>query len=141
MGEAITRRQAAGNVLDAGFLDRSGWMSPMGGGDLAVDMFETNDDLVVSTTLPGVKPDDVEITVTGDALCITAESKADSVTESATFYEQERRYGVCSRSLILPVAVQVDKAEAKFKDGVLTLTLPKADTAKPRAIKVNTASK
>jgi HSP20 family protein len=111
-------------------------MSPLGGGDLAVDMFETGDNLVVSSALPGVKPEDVEITVTGDALCITAESKAETVPESASFYQQERRFGVCARSLILPVAVQVEKAEAKFKDGVLTLTLPKIEAAKPRVIKV-----
>lgn len=141
VSDAMTLRRAAGRLLDAGFVDLTGWMSPLGGGDLAVDMFETDSDLVVSTALPGVKPEDVEITVTGDTLCITAESKAEAVTQTASFYQQERRYGTCGRSLILPVAVQVDKAEARFKDGVLTLTLRKAEAAKPRAIKVKAEAK
>ena len=137
----MTLRRAAGRLLDAGLVDLTGWMSPLGGGDLAVDMFETDNDLVVSTALPGVKPEDVEITVTGDILCIAAESKAEAVTQTASFYQQERRYGSYGRSLILPVAVQVDKAEARLKDGVLTLTLRKAEAAKPRAIKVKAEAK
>lgn len=140
LGDVMSLRRSAGRLPDGGIFDRSGWMPPLGEGDLAVDMFETDNDLVVSTALPGVKPEDVQITVTGDSLCITAESKVEAETQTASFYQRERRYGTCGRSLILPVAVQVDKAEARFKDGVLTLTLPKAEAARPRAIPVKAAA-
>jgi HSP20 family protein len=83
-----------------------------------------------------VKPEDVEITITGDVLCIKAEAKAETKEEKVGYFRQERRYGSCARSVSLPVPVQTDRAEAKFKDGVLTVTLPKAEEAKPKAIKV-----
>ncbi len=141
ISDTLSWRRGAGRFLDASLGERAGWLSPLGGADLAVDMFETDNDLVVSTALPGVKPEDVEITVTGDTLCISAEAKAETETQTASYYQQERRYGTCGRTLTLPVTVQVEKAEAKFKDGILTLTLPKADAAKPRAIKVKAEAK
>ncbi len=136
ISDTLSVRRGAGSFLDTGLAERAGWLSPLGGADLAVDMFETDNDLVVSTALPGVKPEDVDITVIGDTLCISAEVKAEAQAETASYYQQERRYGTCGRTLTLPVAIEVEKAEAKFKDGVLTLTLPKADAAKPHAIKV-----
>lgn len=141
INDRLSVRQSVGSFLDTGTAERAGWLSPLGGADLAVDMFETDNDLVVSTALPGVKPEDVDITVIGDTLCISAEMKVEPSAETATYYQQERRYGACGRTLTLPVAIEVEKAEAKFKDGVLTLTLPKADAAKPHAIKVKADAK
>jgi HSP20 family protein len=116
-------------------------MSPHGAGDLALDMFETDNDLVVTASLPGVKPEDVDITITGDTLCIQGETKSEEKVEKGAFLRQERRFGAFSRTVVLPMPIKSDKAEAKFKDGVLTLSIPKAEEAKPKSIKVKTEGK
>lgn len=109
--------------------------------DLALDMYETENELVVTAALPGVKPEDVEVTITGDALCIKGETRAETKEEKANYLRQERRYGAFARTVALTTPVQADKAEAKFKDGVLTLSIPKAEEAKPKTIKIKTESK
>ncbi len=134
--DMVTLRDAMDNLFQESFVRPRAWLAPMGGVDLAVDMYETENDLVVTTALPGVKAEDLDITIMGDALCIKAETKEESKEEKANYYRQERRYGACSRSVALPMAVQADKAEAKLKDGVLTLLLPKAEESKPKSIKV-----
>jgi HSP20 family protein len=116
-------------------------LAPFGAADLALDMYETDNDLVITASLPGVKPEDVEITITGDALSITGEMKAETTVEKASYLRQERRFGAFSRTIALPVPIQADKAEAKFKDGVLTLSIPKAEEAKPKTIKIKTENK
>lgn len=116
-------------------------LAPYGASELALDMYETDDYVVVTAALPGVKPEDVEITITGDVLQIKGESKSETKDEKATYLRQERRYGAFSRTIALAAPIQAEKADAKFKDGVLTLTIPKADAAKPKSIKVKTDSK
>jgi HSP20 family protein len=114
-------------------------MTPYGAAsELALDVYETDNDLVVTAALPGVNPEDVDITITGDALCIKGETKSESKVEKANYLRQERRYGAFARTIALQTPVQADKAEAKFKDGVLTLSIPKAEEAKPKSIKVKT---
>lgn len=135
--DALSLRDAMGRLLEDSFVTPRGGMAGMGGMDLAVDMFETDNELVVTSALPGVKAEDLQITITGDALCIKADIKSESSADTASWHRQERRYGSCSRSLTLPVAVQSDKAEASLRDGVLRLTLPKAEEAKPKSIKVS----
>jgi HSP20 family protein len=115
--------------------------APYGPADLALDIYETDDVFVVTASLPGVKPEDVEITITGDTLLIKGETKAEAQVEKANYLRQERRFGVFARSIIMPAPVQADKAEAKFKDGVLTLSIPKAEEAKPKSVHVKTDSK
>ena len=102
----------------------------------AMDVYETENEVVVKCTLPGVQPGDVDITMTGETLTIKGEIKADETVKSDSYYLQERRYGSFSRSITIPVPVVADKAEAKFENGVLTLTLPKAEEVKPKSIKV-----
>lgn len=102
----------------------------------AVDMYQTDNDVVVKATLPGVQADDISISVTGDVLTIRSEVKSDTEEDHAEYHLRERRYGSFSRSLALPVTVQSDKADARFENGVLTLTLPKADEVKPKTITV-----
>jgi HSP20 family protein len=104
-------------------------------------MYETEDEIVVTAALPGVSPEDVEITITGDVLQIKGETKAEIAEEKANYLRQERRYGAFSRTIALAAPLQADKADAKFKNGVLTLSIPKADEAKPKSIKVKTDSK
>jgi HSP20 family protein len=101
-----------------------------------VDMYQTDDDIVVKATLPGVKPDDIAISVTGDVLTLRGSATEESGQQNATYYLRERRHGEFSRSLPLPASVVADKAKADFEDGILTLTLPKAEEVKAKTITV-----
>ncbi len=101
-----------------------------------VDMYETDDEIVVKATVPGVKPEDLEITVTGNVLTIRGEVKEEEEEKDANYIRQERVFGTFRRDLTLPVEVDVDKAKAEFKDGVLTLRLPKAESAKPKRLQI-----
>jgi HSP20 family protein len=105
-------------------------------GTLAVDMYETDEAVVVKTATPGVDPDDIDISITGDTLTIKGETRVEKEVEEERYVCRERRYGAFSRSLAIPVAIKADEAEAEFEDGILTLTLPKAEEVKPKAIKV-----
>jgi HSP20 family protein len=118
-----------------------GWMAPLGDGKLAVDMYATDEEVVVKTAAPGVKPEDIDVNITGDVLIIRGETKAEEKVEEANCIRQERRYGAFSRSLALPSTVVADKATAEFENGVLTLTLPKAEEVRPKTIKVKAKSK
>ena len=109
---------------------------PFTGGRMAIDVYETDQDVVVKATVPGVKPEDIDINLTGDILTIKTETKEDVERKDKNYVHRERRFGAMSRSMTLPTAVQSDKAEAKFENGVLTLTLPKAKEAKPKQIKI-----
>ncbi|MFW6126269.1 MAG: Hsp20/alpha crystallin family protein, partial [Chloroflexota bacterium] len=102
----------------------------------ALDVYQRPDQLVVKASLPGVKPEDVDITVTGDTLTIQGETKADEEVKREDYIYQEHRYGSFSRSLALPPNLRTDKADASFEDGILTVTIPRAEEAKPKAIKV-----
>jgi HSP20 family protein len=105
-------------------------------GTLAVDVYETPDNVVVKTAVPGVKPEEIDITITGDTLTISGATKFEEKVEREDYIRKELRYGSFSRSVNLPSGLNVEKAEATFENGLLTLTIPKAEEAKPKAIKV-----
>jgi HSP20 family protein len=115
---------------------RMGRILPGGNGTLAVDMHETDDNVVVKAAIPGLDPDDLEITVTGDTLTIEGETEAEEEIEEENYICRERHYGVFSRSLAIPTSIKADEATAAYEKGILTLTLPKAEEAKPKAIEV-----
>ncbi len=102
----------------------------------AIDMYQTNDEVVVRAALPGLKPEDVQISVTGDVLTLRGEFKQADEKKEATYHIREQRYGSFERSVMLPTEVQTDKAKAEFENGVLTVTLPKAEAVKPRTITI-----
>jgi HSP20 family protein len=140
--DLMSLREAMDRLFEESFVrPGSRFLAPFGVGELAIDMYETDNEVVVTAALPGVKPEDVDVSITGDMLTIKGETKAETKVEKANYLRQERRYGAFSRTVSLPVPIQADKAEAKFKDGVLTLTIPKAEEAKPKVIKVKTESK
>jgi HSP20 family protein len=101
-----------------------------------VDAYQTEDEVVVKVVLPGARPEDISISVTGDVLTIKGEINEESQHERGEYLLRERRFGNFTRALALPTAVVSDKADASYKDGILTLTLPKADEVKPRQISV-----
>ena len=107
------------------------------GGTLAVDLVENEENFVVTANVPGVKPEELEIRITGNTLVIEGETKSEESVEKANYLRRELRYGRFQRSLTLPTEVEADKTEAIFENGVLTLTLPKVEAVKPRSIKVN----
>lgn len=102
---------------------------------LPVDAYSTDEAVVIETAMAGVNPDEVDITIDGDSLTIRAEIKPGD-TEGRNYLISERGYGVLERSLTLNVPVEMDEIEASFKNGVLTLTLPKAEAVRPRKIEV-----
>ena len=105
----------------------------------AVDMHETQDDLVLTVEVPGVREKDVKVSITGDLLTIRGERRWDEDAKSQQFLHVERVYGQFERAFNLSHAVQSDKIEATYRDGVLEVSIPKAEEAKPREIQVKTA--
>jgi HSP20 family protein len=135
--DLISLREAMDRLFEESFIrPRAGWLAPLGTEALAVDMYETDQEVVVKSSVPGIKPEDIDITITGDTLTIKGETKTEEKVERANYIRQERRYGAFSRSVALPTAIVAEKAKAEFENGVLTLTLPKAEEVKPKTIKV-----
>jgi HSP20 family protein len=137
LSELVSLREAMDRLFEDSFvrpsLPTAFFGETMGA---AVDMFQNGKEVVVKASLPGVKPEEVDISVTGDVLTIKGEHKEEEEVKEKNYFRKELRYGTFSRSLQLPVAVKSDKAEALYENGVLTLTLPKAEEAKPKQIKV-----
>jgi HSP20 family protein len=136
---AISLREAIDRLLEEPFARPfSGWpLSGVEAQPLALDLYETDDNLVVETSLPGINPDDVEISIVGNTLTIKGETEHEAEKEEkGRYHYRERRYGAFQRSIILPTGVNTDAAEAVFKDGVLKLTLPKVEEAKSKRIEV-----
>jgi len=102
----------------------------------AVDLYQTNDEIVVKAALPGMKSDEVEISITGEMLTLKGEMHQKEEKTDASYLIREQRYGHFERSLALPTEVQSDKAKAEFENGVLTITLPKAEQVRPKTISV-----
>ncbi len=135
--DLISLREAMDRLFEESFIrPRIGWPAPLGVGALAVDMYETDQDVVIKSSVPGVKAEDLDITITGDTLTIKGETKTEEKVEKANYIRQECRYGAFCRSLTLPTTIVAEKAKAEFENGVLTLTLPKAEEVKPKTIKV-----
>jgi HSP20 family protein len=140
--DLISLREAMDRLFEESFVrPRAGWPVPAGAEALAVDMYQTDDAVVVKTAIPGVKPEDIDINITGDTLTIRGETRAEEEVKEENYVRREIRYGSFSRSLTVPALVVADKANAEFESGVLTLTLPKAEEVKPKAIKVKAKGK
>ncbi|HVA00263.1 MAG TPA: Hsp20/alpha crystallin family protein [Terriglobia bacterium] len=106
------------------------WMPP-------VDIYETDDSLVLKAELPGINPDDVEVRVEDNTLYLKGERKFQKDVKEENLHRVERSYGMFSRSFVLPNSIDSDKVQAAYKDGILTLTMPKREEAKPKTIKIN----
>jgi HSP20 family protein len=107
---------------------------------LAVDVYETDENVVVTAALPGVKPEDVVVSVQGDLLTFRADSKTEEEQTRGSYHLRERRYGSFFRQLQLPVPVKTEGANARFDNGILTLTLPKKEEAREHRIQITAGS-
>jgi len=135
--ELMSLRQAMDRLFDGSFVQPSHALATLSeAATPALDVYQTPNEVVVKAALPGIKPDDVNIDITGDTLTIKGETKAKQEIKRDDYLYQERRYGTFSRSVVLPGGLKPDRAEATMDDGVLTLTIPKAEELKPKSIKV-----
>lgn len=135
--DALSLRNAMDRLFEDSFVTpRFGWIAPVSAAGMAIDMYETKDEVIVKAALPGVKPDEAEVTITGDTLTIRGESKEEKEIKEENYIRKERHFGSFARSVTLPAGLQADKAEAIFEDGVLTLKIPKSEEVKPKRVKV-----
>ena len=135
MRDFMTLRQAMDRLFEDSFVGpRPFAPAPERAIRLPIDAYSTDTDLVIVAPMPGVNPDEVEITIEGDTLAIRGEIRPP--LENVDYIFKERAYGPFSRTLTLNVPVEAEKAEASFENGLLTLTIPKAESVKPKAIKV-----
>ena len=135
--DMMTLREAMDRLFDDAFtrpLSMAGnsWSIP------AVDMYQTDNEIVVKAALPGIKADEVQINITGDVLTLKGEVKQSEEVKEKAYHIHEQRWGAFERTLILPANVVADKAKADFENGILTITLPKAEVAKPKTITIKT---
>ncbi|PIP27434.1 MAG: hypothetical protein COX30_01885, partial [Candidatus Moranbacteria bacterium CG23_combo_of_CG06-09_8_20_14_all_39_10] len=105
-------------------------------GQLTIDVYQTDNDIVIKSTIAGVKPEDLDVSINSDMVSIRGERKNEEVIGEENYYYQECYWGNFSRSVILPVDVLADKAEAAMKNGILTIRLPKADNTRTKKIQV-----
>jgi HSP20 family protein len=139
LNEMVSLRSAMDRLFEDSFVNPLSWRTISGGDTLtpALDVHETSDALVVTAALPGIRAEDVDITMTGQTLTLRGEFKADEQVKQDQYLYRERRFGAFNRTVQLPVRVQGDQANAQFVDGILTLTIPKAEEVKPRQIRIN----
>jgi HSP20 family protein len=102
----------------------------------AINILERQDAMVITADLPGLKAEDVDVTVEEGTLAIRGERKLEEAAESETYHRVERLYGVFERTFTLPNSVDVDKIEARFSNGEMVLTMPKHEESKPRTVKI-----
>jgi HSP20 family protein len=137
--EMVSLRDAMNFLFQESFVQPAGARSERGAAaiTLPLDVTEGENDFVVTASLPGIKPEDVQTTVLGDTLTIRGESKASAEQKGQNWLVRERRNGSFQRSVSLGTSINADKASAQFEHGVLTLTLPKSEQARPKQIKLN----
>lgn len=132
--DLITMREPMDQLMNEAFTrgreTRQGWALP-------IDAYVTQDALVLKADIPGLKPEDVSITLEGDTLTIKGEFKRENMEKgSQNYLLQERVWGKFERTLTINTPIEADKVDATFENGVLTLTLPKAEAVKPRSINI-----
>ncbi len=105
-------------------------------GQLTIDVYQTDDAIVIKSTIAGVKPEDLDVAINNDMVTIKGERKNEETVPNGNYYYQECYWGPFSRSILLPVDIISDKAEASLKNGILSIRLPKADTTRIKRIQV-----
>lgn len=140
VNDMLSLRDAMDRLFEDSWVSNRAWNNvPAAWVEPSVDVYETADSVVLKAVTPGVKPDDVEITVKGNYLAISGESKEETETKDKNYLRRETRTGTFSRMIELPAGLQTDKGDAKFENGVLTITFPKAEQVKPKKIQIKAA--
>ena len=133
----MSLREAMDRLLEESFVRTPRrLMAPILGPELAVNMYQTDQEVVIKTAMPGARPENLDITIMGDTLTIKCQTEEDPEVGKEQYIQREMHCGQFSRSVTLPTGLEPDKAEATFEAGVLTLTIPKAEEARPRIIQV-----
>ena len=122
-------RDAFSSQLDETELSTRSWAPP-------VDIYETDNDIVLKAELPGVDSKDVEVRVEDNTLYLKGERKFEKEVKDQNYHRIERSYGSFARSFSLPSSISTDKVKAEFKDGLLTISMPKREEAKPKTVKI-----
>jgi HSP20 family protein len=139
-GEILTLRQAMDRLFDDDYRP-SRWLSGgLDGPALPLDVTTTSDSLTIEAALPGIRPDDVDITVENGTVTISGKTADERTAEEGSYVLQEIRRGSFSRTVTLPNGLEPDKAKATFEHGILRLEIPKAEQLKPRQIKISAVS-
>lgn len=121
----------------AGISNASEWSETADAdGQLTIDMHQTESDIVIKSTIAGVRPEDLDVAINNDMIIIKGERRSEDQVPQENYYYQECYWGPFSRSIVLPVDILPEKAEAALKNGILTVKLPKADTNKVKRIQV-----
>jgi HSP20 family protein len=132
--EVMSLRDAMDRLFDESFL-RAGAAGAQALGP-AIDLAETDKEILVTAAVPGLKPDDLKISLTGSTLEISAQTSTENERKDATYHLRERHVSSFRRALALPKEVVADKAKAEFENGVVTLTLPKVESQQRKSITI-----
>ncbi len=145
LGELVSLRQAMDRLFEDSFVRSRPWGAAWTGNEsvpMPLDVTRDADALRIQAALPGVKPEDVDVTVEDGTLTITAQHRTEreEKNDEGEVLVQEIRRGSVTRSIALPTGLEPDKATASFEDGVLTLRIPKSEAVKPRQIRISTTT-
>jgi HSP20 family protein len=138
--EMLSLRDAMSSLLQESFVRPSGMPADAVTAMLPLDLSEKENEYIVKASLPGIRPEDVQISAHGDTLTIRGEMKAEQEKQDERYHLRERRYGQFQRTVRLPTPINPDKAQAQFENGVLMLILPKAEESKPKQIKIGSSA-
>jgi HSP20 family protein len=142
ISDVVSLREAMDRLFEDSFIRPTAWTGLAAGQlPVPVDLWETKDAYHLTADLPGLTPEDISIDATGDTVTISGEVKQKNDVTSEGWLRQERRTGKFTRSFTLPVQIEPNKVEAHFTNGVLELVVPKAESVKPRSIKINASAK
>ncbi|HEX7345921.1 MAG TPA: Hsp20/alpha crystallin family protein [Candidatus Limnocylindrales bacterium] len=137
----VTLRDAVDRLFEESFVDPTRFLSVgVGSRTMPLEIYETPDEVTVKALVPGVSPDDLDVTVHDGVLTMKAKTETPQASDDWDWHLREIGYGEFSRSVSLPTKVDVDKADARFENGILTLTLPKAAESRPARISIQPAA-
>lgn len=135
--ELVTLRSAMDKLFADSFVRMPGRAEGEDGAVApAIDIFEDAEKVGIKASMPGVKPEDIDINLTANSVTIKGSNKSEKEVKEENFVRKERYYGSFSRTIALPSGLKIDKVEASMEDGVLTLEIPKAEEVKPKTIKI-----